>query len=93
MAAYSRTDSMVNFLNSSDGLKWGNNILVQINIRICFCSPKLPQQPTRLISWLLIAENGNYMVGNFDGKKFENLTSFNKLIMEKWWGFADFQRF
>lgn len=78
MAAYSRTDSMVNFLNSSDGIKWEKTSSFRLKYGFVSLTEIAANKQPDSSLWLLIAENGNYMIGNFDGKKFENLTSFNK---------------
>jgi fructan beta-fructosidase len=78
MVSYNRTDSTINFLNSPDGLNW--NKISTFYFKSGFVSlTELPVEgKPGENQWLLLTESGNYMLGKFDGEKFELLSPIRK---------------
>jgi fructan beta-fructosidase len=78
MVSYNRADSTINFLNSPDGLNW--NKISEFYFKFGFVSlTELPVEgKTGETQWLLMTESGNYMLGKFDGEKFELLSPIRK---------------
>jgi fructan beta-fructosidase len=79
MVANNRADSTVYILNSPDGLGW--NETSKFSYRGGFIS--LTELPVENLPgekrWLFLTENGNYMLGNFNGEKFEIITALAKI--------------
>jgi fructan beta-fructosidase len=78
MVAFNRSDSTINFLNSPEGLNW--NKTSTFNFKFGFASMfELPvDRKTDDTRFLLLTEKGNYMLGKFDGEKFELLSPIRK---------------
>jgi sucrose-6-phosphate hydrolase SacC (GH32 family) len=78
MVAYNRGDSTMNILNSPDGLSW--NTTSSFNFKYGFASmTELPvDRKADDTRWLFITESGNYMLGKFDGEKFELVSPVKK---------------
>jgi len=78
MVAFNRADSSIHILNSPEGLNWKETS--SFNFKQGFASMvELPvDRKTDDTRWLFLTESGNYMLGKFDGEKFELLSPLRK---------------
>jgi fructan beta-fructosidase len=78
MISYNRADSTINFLNSPDGLNWNKTSEFYFKYGFVSMTELTVEGKTDETRWLFMTESGNYMLGKFDGEKFELLSPIRK---------------
>jgi levanase/fructan beta-fructosidase len=78
MVAYNHSDTTMNILNSTDGLNWNKTSTFNFKYGLASMTQLPVDRKADDTRWLFITEMGNYMVGEFDGEKFELLTPVKK---------------
>jgi fructan beta-fructosidase len=74
MLAFNRADSTMHFLNSLDGLGWKQTSTFNFRYGLASITQLRVDDKADDTRWVFLTEDGNYMLGKFDGQKFE-LTS------------------
>jgi levanase/fructan beta-fructosidase len=75
MVAYDRPNTTLYFMRSADGINWEKLNSFRYN----FGAPQFIEMPvdrkTDDTRWVLITDNGTYMIGTFDGENFKIVSS------------------
>jgi fructan beta-fructosidase len=78
MVVFNRADSTIHLLNSPEGLTWNETSTFNFKFGLASMTELPVDRKTDDTRWLFLTESGNYMLGKFNGEKFELVSPIRK---------------